>query len=195
MDRAIFLFTFNFLYHIIYISPFKNAMSHSHDNKGDSINHQGNAVSSFWMEVASHVLVFLLLVVNYSRDNNPITYFDMLLLFLAILGTLIRYKAYYDLNQYYTFDIGIRKDHKLVTTGIYKFITHPGYLGSLLVIIPFFIFTLKGISYVLLLTHTSTIIYLFCDRIKKEEAMLLEHFGLDYKNYLINTKRFIPFVY
>lgn len=192
MDRTTFLFIFNFLYHIVCISPFKNTMG---NNEGDNTNKEGNMVSSFKMEFVSHLIMFVISVSSYYCDNNPASYFDTLLLFLAISGAIIRYKAYYDLKQYFTFDIGIKKEHKLITTGIYKFIAHPGYLGSLLSTLSFFTFALKSISYISLLTFTSIVIYLFYDRIKKEETMLLNHFSVDYKNYLMSTKRLIPFVY
>jgi protein-S-isoprenylcysteine O-methyltransferase Ste14 len=164
-------------------------------HKDNKINKEANMVSSFFVQFNNCVLISLLCIVNYCFDTNSINHFDTLLLFLAIAGAIIRYKAYYDLGCHFTFDIGIIKGHKLVTQGIYKYIAHPGYFGSLLVMISCIIFTLKSVNYFVLASLICNVLYLCYDRIKKEERILLEYFSIEYKNYLMITKRLIPFVY
>jgi protein-S-isoprenylcysteine O-methyltransferase Ste14 len=51
---------------------------------------------------------------------------------LNISGALIRLWCYRLLGQLFTFELSIRKDHSLITSGIYSVVRHPAYTGALL---------------------------------------------------------------
>jgi len=53
---------------------------------------------------------------------------------MVTLGGLIRLECYRQLGTMFTFEMSIRKDHMLVTSGPYGIVRHPGYTGILLVI-------------------------------------------------------------
>ena len=81
-----------------------------------------------------------------------------------------------------------RKEHKLVTHGIYHYIRHPLYtLGSSLFISfgmmadNWFIATLGILTFILMAIRTP-----------KEEANLIEKFGDEYREYMKRTGRFLP---
>jgi protein-S-isoprenylcysteine O-methyltransferase Ste14 len=65
--------------------------------------------------------------------------------FMTALGGFIRYKCYKALGKMFTFEMSIQKDHKLVTSGPYNSVRHPGYTGVL--------FAMSG----LLLMHGSVV--------------------------------------
>jgi len=46
---------------------------------------------------------------------------------LAIAGTVARVSAYTELGRQFTYDIVLRENHKLVTTGPYSIVRHPSY--------------------------------------------------------------------
>ncbi|EKM52178.1 uncharacterized protein PHACADRAFT_212748 [Phanerochaete carnosa HHB-10118-sp] len=46
-----------------------------------------------------------------------------------VVGTLIRVASYRQLGRHFTFELAIRKDHKLVTSGPYSVVRHPSYTG------------------------------------------------------------------
>ena len=48
---------------------------------------------------------------------------------LIVAGTLVRVLAYRQLGRDFTFDLAVRKDHKLVTDGVYAIVRHPSYTG------------------------------------------------------------------
>ena len=81
-----------------------------------------------------------------------------------------------------------RKEHKLVTNGIYRWVRHPLYtVGS-------FLFTSFGLMadnwFIILLgalAFTAMAI-----RTPKEEANLIEKFGDEYREYMKRTGRFLP---
>ena len=54
---------------------------------------------------------------------------------MASVGGLIRYKCYRTLGSMFTFEMSIRKDHILVTSGPYAIVRHPSYTGIILVAI------------------------------------------------------------
>ncbi|KAF9449179.1 hypothetical protein P691DRAFT_812871, partial [Macrolepiota fuliginosa MF-IS2] len=52
--------------------------------------------------------------------------------FLTAFGGFIRYNCYKALGSMFTFEMSIRKDHALVTSGPYSIVRHPGYTGVLI---------------------------------------------------------------
>lgn len=81
-----------------------------------------------------------------------------------------------------------RKEHKLVTNGIYKYIRHPLYtFGSTL----FVAFGMMADSWLIATLGILTFI-LMVIRTPKEEANLIEKFGDEYREYMKRTGRFLP---
>ncbi|KAF9468412.1 hypothetical protein BDZ94DRAFT_1154265, partial [Collybia nuda] len=52
---------------------------------------------------------------------------------LITLGTILRMQCYRAMKRLFTFELSIRGDHKLVTTGPYGVVRHPSYSGLLLI--------------------------------------------------------------
>ncbi|KIK94944.1 hypothetical protein PAXRUDRAFT_827493 [Paxillus rubicundulus Ve08.2h10] len=50
---------------------------------------------------------------------------------LSIFGSLLRIHCYDILGSMFTFDLSIRKEHKLITSGAYAIVRHPSYTGGL----------------------------------------------------------------
>ena len=53
---------------------------------------------------------------------------------MTILGGLIRYTCYRALGRMFTFEMSIRRNHKLIMSGPYAIVRHPSYVGSILVV-------------------------------------------------------------
>lgn len=51
---------------------------------------------------------------------------------MAITGASVRLTCFRALGHLFTFEMSIRKDHRLVTDGPYGVVRHPGYAGLLL---------------------------------------------------------------
>ncbi|MBL8098363.1 MAG: isoprenylcysteine carboxylmethyltransferase family protein [Anaerolineales bacterium] len=83
---------------------------------------------------------------------------------------------------------GTRKEHKLVTNGIYKYIRHPLYtFGSSL----FISFGMMADNWFIALLGIIAFIGMAI-RTPKEEANLIEKFGDEYREYMKRTGRFLP---
>ncbi len=78
----------------------------------------------------------------------------------------------------------------LVTEGVYKYIRHPQYTGFFLLTLGM---TIEWASLALLLM-LPVVFVMYCRLAKKEEADMIAEFGDAYRDYMKNTKRFIPFV-
>ena len=111
---------------------------------------------------------------------------------LFILGFSLRFYAIKTLGRLFTFEVGLRKSHQLVTKGPYSIIRHPGYLGYLLISLGLYTFfgTLFGIVISLI---ACSIIYL--KRIPTEEKILAQQFKEEFEAYKLKTKKLIPFIY
>lgn len=112
---------------------------------------------------------------------------------LAIFGAGIALQAaaMRELRGFYTLRLGIQPGHRLVRSGTYRFVRHPGYLG--------FILSVTGIglslsSIIALVSVIPTVLFILW-RIKGEEEMLLTEFGEEYKTYMQETRQLIPLIY
>lgn len=81
-----------------------------------------------------------------------------------------------------------RREHKLVTNGIYRYVRHPLYtIGSSL----FISFGMMADNWFIILLGTLAFIVMAI-RTPKEEANLIEKFGDEYSEYMKQTGRFLP---
>ena len=123
---------------------------------------------------------------QYNLNNNTSKYIGIIiLLFVFFMLLHINDK----LGNMYSIDIKIKKNHKLITNGIYKYIRHPVYLCSLLFLIGQQMIIPNKIGIISSIISFSLLYFI---RIPAEEKMLLEHFGKKYKKYLKSTNKIIP---
>lgn len=110
---------------------------------------------------------------------------------LFAIGILINAWAMATLRSLYTVRLSVQADHRLITSGPYRVIRHPGYFGFLLAL-PGMGLALGSVT---ILAFTVAILAWLVSRIREEEAMLVEQFGDEYREYQRRTKRLIPFLY
>lgn len=107
-------------------------------------------------------------------------------------GLTLFWQVHKTLGKNWSPILEIRKDHKLITEGPYKYIRHPMYtMIWIWVICQWLILSnwIVGIMGVL----TWSILYFI--RLPEEEKLMIEKFGQEYKNYMRKTKKIIPWVY
>ena len=112
-------------------------------------------------------------------------------LVILILGIVFRATAMIELGKSYTRALIVVKNQRLVTTGLYKYIRHPGYSGTMLAGIGFAM-AQGNLLIVLFVIILMSSVYVL--RIRQEEEMLRSVFGKKYDTYAKRTKRLIPFV-
>jgi protein-S-isoprenylcysteine O-methyltransferase Ste14 len=117
----------------------------------------------------------------------------------AVAGALIFVAALYlfrrthkDLGTNWSVTLEVRAEHKLITRGVYNRVRHPMYSA----------FWLWAIAQALLLPNwiagPAGIIgfgTLFFLRVGREEQLMIETFGDEYRNYMKRTARVLPGIY
>lgn len=119
-------------------------------------------------------------------------FYNIFGIFIMLLGIAIRGIAAITLGKFYTRTLRKTNNHVLVTNGLYKYVRHPGYLGTILLNIG------AGISVgniISLLIVVVLILSVYIYRIKVEEEMLIDIFGDEYKTYAKASKKLFPFIY
>jgi protein-S-isoprenylcysteine O-methyltransferase Ste14 len=121
--------------------------------------------------------------------NYAISAFGLLLI---LVGVVIRWSAILELRKFFTVDVKILKDHKLIRSGLFRYVRHPSYFGLLLSVLGLGITMVNWLSTLVMLVPHIIIILM---RIKEEEGALTQRFGADYRKYCRETKRLVPRIY
>jgi protein-S-isoprenylcysteine O-methyltransferase len=111
---------------------------------------------------------------------------------LFLGGLILRWYSIGYLGRYFTVDVSISAEHKLIDSGPYRHIRHPTYTGALLAFLGLGLCFGNWLSILFL---TLPIIAAFLWRIRIEERVLLHGLGKNYRAYVERTSRLIPFVY
>ncbi len=151
--------------------------------------------SSLWwlygLITLGYALSFSIGAIKIGRIYDWNTFFAIGMT-LFVIGLMIRIHSLLTLKQYFTYTVAKVENHKIIETGLYKFIRHPGYLGQLLIFIGISTSVSNWLS-ILAMMVPITLGYLY--RISVEERFMLEQLGEDYSNYQERTKRLIPMIY
>lgn len=126
---------------------------------------------------------------SFLLPFTPLRYLSVALLLSALS---VRITAAAHLGASFSRNVGVSDGARLVTTGIYSKVRHPGYLAELL--------AFAGIAVAFNHPISSGAAFLmplaaFLYRIGIEERMLKDGFGEEYSEYARRTCRLIPFIY
>lgn len=123
---------------------------------------------------------------------HPWIVFHIIGLCLLVAGVALRMYAVLYLGRFFTVNVAIADDHRVIDTGPYRYIRHPSYTGALLAI---FGVGLAIANWVSLIVIFVPIFLALWWRMNIEEAAPLEALGEPYRSYMNRTKRLIPAVY
>ncbi|MBU0473049.1 MAG: isoprenylcysteine carboxylmethyltransferase family protein [Bacteroidetes bacterium] len=146
------------------------------------------------LNISAIVLILEILAIFQIGTWDYSTEFQYLriggLVFFVVFA-LLQVKSFKNLKNYYTQDVAILKNHQLITTGIHKNIRHPQYVSQVLSDLGMGIalFGYLIIPIVLLVE-----LPLFILRAKKEDEMMNEYFGNQFKEYKKQSGFIIPFI-
>ena len=112
---------------------FEIILSRKRRASGENKKHDSSSLKVLW----ATLILFISLGIYISQFNfGTIKIHSSIIhylgLFLIIFGLIIRWFAILKLKEFFTVTVSIQKYHRVVDTGIYKYIRHPAYLGSLL---------------------------------------------------------------
>jgi protein-S-isoprenylcysteine O-methyltransferase Ste14 len=182
------IIAFSFLYAIF--ETFMNVKQRQKKNviiSGDKL--------SIWILYISisigYCLSFMVGATKIGRIYHWNTFF-IIGFILIIVGLIIRVISIITLKQQFTYTVAKIEDHKLIDTGLYKSIRHPGYLGQLIIFL--------GISTTLsnwlaIIGMIVPVFLAYAYRINVEEKFMLTQMGQNYIDYQKRTKRLIPLIF
>ncbi|MFA5322529.1 MAG: isoprenylcysteine carboxylmethyltransferase family protein [Smithella sp.] len=111
---------------------------------------------------------------------------------LLIVGSMFRQYSIRILGKYFTPEVIVNADHKVIERGPYRWIRHPGYTAA------FIMFLGVGLAFgnwLCLVVLFGEACFVYRRRVMAEENALLDTIGEPYRAYMAQTKRFIPFIY
>jgi len=113
-------------------------------------------------------------------------------LVLMGLGLAVRSWAMVHLGRYFTVDVAVAADQRIVDTGPYRLVRHPSYTGLLLLAVGVGLCFGNIASFLVIAVP---MIALMLKRMKVEEEVLAEALGNTYREYMARTQRLIPGIY
>ena len=160
-------------------------------NNATTMNDKGSLWLLYGLITLGYALSFSIGATKTGRVHHWDTFFAIGMV-LVVIGFTIRMYSILTLSQYFTYSVAKVENHKIISTGPYKFIRHPGYLGQCIIFMGISISISNWLS-ILLMMIPVTLGYLY--RIKVEEKFMTDQFGDAYKDYQDRTKRIIPLLY
>jgi protein-S-isoprenylcysteine O-methyltransferase Ste14 len=108
---------------------------------------------------------------------------------ILAMAVWLFWRSHADLGRNWSPSLELREGHELVTEGVYRLVRHPMYASM----------WLWGVAQALLLQNwiagwVSLVMFmpLYLLRVPREERMMLDEFGEEYRAYMNHTGRVIP---
>lgn len=153
---------------------------------------KGTATQIVWSVYFS--LIFSVVEAAYFRFPESFVWdhYTTAGLIVALLGLGLRSWAFIELGRHFTLHITVFDDHKVITTGPYRFVRHPGYTGAWMLYsaVPFMLHAWLGVGVAIVLQLVA-----YSRRINYEEAALRGKLGDAYASYGRSVKTLIPYVW
>ncbi len=124
----------------------------------------------------------------WTIDGDPARWTGVVLL---VVGSIVRLWPVFVLGRRFSGLVAIQSEHELVTTGIYRYVRNPSYLGLLVASLGWALVFRAGVGILI----TALFLIPLLARIRSEERLLAEHFGAEYESYRARTWRLLPGIY
>ncbi|MEW5712799.1 isoprenylcysteine carboxylmethyltransferase family protein [Pseudomonas sp. SB113] len=109
---------------------------------------------------------------------------------LIAVGIGLRAHGKIVLGRHFSHSLRVLVDHELVKVGSFKYIRHPAYLGTLLIVTGFSLYTSIYAALIIFFLALALIL----KRVNQEEKMMVGYFGAAYRQYQFDSFKVIPFV-
>lgn len=109
-----------------------------------------------------------------------------------VMGMVLRLYSIIYLGPFFTNNVAIATNHRLIDSGPYRYIRHPSYTGALMLFLGLGLGTGNWLSVVVIIVP---VFAAFWWRMGIEEAALLDALGEPYRCYMKRTKRLVPMIY
>jgi len=180
-------FTIFYILFLILSSGFRFARNRATRNREGGITY---FKPIFTLQFGLYAALLILTITEFFLVCREINFFVSLFgLAIYLAGVVTREWTIKTLGEYWSADIRIRENHRLIKEGPYRYVRHPNLVCLLLEI--------NGLclipnSYYSLLFVWMVYFPLILVRIHLEEKVLIEKLGQEYKNYRKEVFAFLP---
>lgn len=139
-----------------------------------------------------NLLILILAVFQIGTLEYESKYFTMrvIALIVYLIFSWLQIWSFKTLGEYYSQEIALRKDHKIISAGPYKIIRHPQYLSQIFVDIAGAAATLSLVLFPLAIIQIPFLIL----RAKEEEKLFKKYLPEEFKSYKTKSGFMIPFI-
>ncbi len=160
---------------------------------GGSSAKDANSLRLLWLVILGSIILGFIVVRSCPAATFPHRRaFAIAGLVLFAIGIVLRWWSIVQLGRFFTVNVAIAADHRLVESGPYRYLRHPSYTGALLA---FSGFAFSMGNWAAFLVMTAPIFLAFVHRMNVEERALIGGLGERYVDYTRRAKRLLPFIY
>ncbi len=148
--------------------------------------------SKFIMPLAQLVAFVLAFVepLQFEVSNRNVLFWIGTIMLIG--ASILRRHCFRMLGEYFTFDVRVHDEQRVIERGAYSWVRHPSYAAGILMYVGVGFALGNWISLVIL---SSLAVFVYMKRITVEEHALKEALGERYRTYMQSRKRLIPYVY
>lgn len=147
----------------------------------------------FWVLIPAGVWFAVYVAINVRVGRFPLSpAVESSAVALFAAGLALRWYSIFHLGRFFTVDVAIAPDHRLIDTGPYRYIRHPSYTGALLAVLGLGLSMGNGLSVLAIMVP---VVVTYAYRIRIEETVLRKGLGAPYVDYCARTRRLIPGVF
>ena len=140
--------------------------------------------SGFLVSCAISIVMLLQLL---TRSDAMVQLAGSLLL---LCGIGLRAHGKIVLGRHFSHSLRVLNDHELIRAGAFRYIRHPAYLGTLLIVTGFSLYASVYAAAIIFAVALALIL----KRVHGEEKMLVDYFGESYVRYQSDSFKVIPFI-
>ena len=161
--------------------------------KGNAGNRDGGSLGLLWVVISASITAGAFLSAYGVQPSLPAGFlWPWVGVAIFVLGAALRWWSIWHLGRFFTVNVAVAEDHRVVDTGPYRAIRHPSYAGLLLQFIGLGL-TLGTLPSLLVIFVFPTLAILY--RISIEEAALRFYLPVAYAAYSARTKKMVPLIF
>ncbi|HYW27140.1 MAG TPA: isoprenylcysteine carboxylmethyltransferase family protein [Terriglobales bacterium] len=174
-----------------FVVPFLYFARWSRQNAASIKTRPGTDVSSLTC-FAIVPMAVIAIFIGYARVGTLPNWLFYPGMAMFLLGLALTAWAYRTLGRFFSLEVQIQGDHRVVDTGPYRLLRHPGYAGVVVGFIGLGAAVQSWVSLLLLVLGMTAVLGY---RMWIEERFLVAELGDDYVRYMARSKRLVPFVW
>jgi protein-S-isoprenylcysteine O-methyltransferase Ste14 len=128
---------------------------------------------------------------RFTLSTHRVVWFALGLVIL-LAGSALRHYCFRTLGRYFTGNVKVQANQRVIEDGLYRFVRHPSYTGGMLMFLGTGLALTNWLS-ILIIVGMGVVTYSY--RVYVEEYALRNAIGQPYVEYMRRTKRFIPFIF